>query len=55
MLDIETIIFKVLKFFLRSVNERQVITHTKIEMHDGKNVFLECIVSTSLEINYDSI
>ena len=27
----------------------------KIEMLDGKNVFLERIVSTSLEINYDSI
>ena len=26
--------------FLRSVNERQVITHKKIEKHDGRNVFL---------------
>ena len=31
--------WKVLKFFLRSVNERQIITQ-KIEKHDDKNVFL---------------
>ena len=40
---------------LPSVNEREVITHKKVEKYDGKNVFLSCIVSTSLEINYDGI
>ena len=34
------IFFGRFKRFLRSVNERQVITHKKIEKHDGKNVFL---------------
>ena len=28
------------KRFLHSVNERQVITHKKIEKYDGKNMFL---------------
>ena len=41
--------------FLRSVNERQVITHKKIEKYDRKNVFPYCIVSTFLEFNYGSI
>ena len=34
------IFWKVLKFFLHSVNERWVIAHKKIEKYDGKNVFL---------------
>ena len=34
------IFFEGFKVFLRSVNERQVITHKKLEKYDGKNVFL---------------
>ena len=43
------------KVFLHSVNEIQVIALKKVEKYDGKNIFLYCIVSISLEINYDSI
>ena len=39
ILGIETFLFGWLKSFFHSVNDRQVVTHKKIEKHDGENVF----------------
>ena len=54
-LGIKTFFLKVLKFFCVVLMNDKSSNKTKIEKHDGKNVFLQCVVSTSLEINYDSI
>ena len=54
ILGIETFFpecFKV--FFVVLMKDKS--SHRKIQKYDGKNVFLWCIVSTSLEINYGSI